>query len=149
MRGSGRVVCLASSRKPAREVHRRPGPGRGPWAGGWARPVSARENEDVSEEERQYGDGSDPGVPDIVDVPVLEPQPGDYWAENWLLDPGSYWEKVGTFSWRDLPEPVDPVALLWIDSKSRYRGQNDKISLKPLDSISDSSRTTHDEMTYN
>lgn len=79
-------------------MHRRPGLERQPWAGGWVRPVSARENEEVSEDKRQYGDGSDPGVPDIIDVPVLEAQPGDYQAENWLLDPGSYWERVGTFS---------------------------------------------------
>ena len=32
----------------------------------------------MSEYERQYEDGSDPQVLDVIDVPLLEPQPTDY-----------------------------------------------------------------------
>ena len=43
----------------------------------WLRPVSDRENEEVSEYERQYADGSDPRVLDIIDVPLLDAPPKD------------------------------------------------------------------------
>ena len=58
----------------------------------WIRPVSDRENEEVSEYERQYKDGSDPHVLDIINVPLLEPKlkPESPQRENWLLDPESY-----------------------------------------------------------
>ena len=57
--------------------------------------MSARDTEEVSEWERQYEDGSDPRVLDVIDVPVLNPQPRDYQQENWLLDPDSYWKESG------------------------------------------------------
>ena len=95
--------------------------------------MSARENQEVSEYERQYEDGSDPRVFDIIDIPVLEPQPKDYQTENWLLDPKYYWVKVGRASSFDLPAITDPVEPLWIDGFSTYHGRNDKI---PLDADS-------------
>ena len=112
MRGVKRVVCLANSRK----LNGRCVAGR-EWIDGqpgrWIRPVSDRENQEVSEYERQYEDGSDPRVLDIVDIPVLEPRPADYQTENWLLDPKYYWVKDGRLSWSDLPSLVeDPVVPL-------------------------------------
>ena len=105
--------------------------------------MSARKNQEVSEYERQYEDGSDPRVLDIIDIRVLEPQPKDYQTENWLLDPDHYWEKAGAFSQRDLPELVDPIDPLWIDGQSTYHGRNDKILLESADSISHSLRLIH------
>ena len=97
-----RIVCLANSRK----LYGRCIAGRewcGPRAGRWIRPVSERAGQEVSEYERQYEDGSDPQVLDIVDVPVLEARPTGWQTENWLLDPEYYWEKAGRLSWFDLP----------------------------------------------
>ena len=62
--------------------------------------------------ERQYEDGSDPRVLDVIDVPLLESRPSGYQTENWLLDPRHYWEKVGRLSVFDLPALADPVAPL-------------------------------------
>lgn len=138
-----RIVCLANSRKlSGRCIAGRE------WsedhvAGSWVRPVSERENQEVSEYERQYEDGSDPRVLDIIDIPVLEPQPQDYQTENWLLDPGFYWEKVGVVSKRDLPELADPIAPLWIVGQSTYHGRNDRIWLESADSVSHSLRLIH------
>ena len=139
------IVCLANSRKltgrciAGREWSEEQG------AGSWVRPVSVRENQEVSEYERQYEDGSDPRVLDIINIPVLGPQPKDYQTENWLLNPGYYWEKTGAFSRRFLPKLVDPIAPLWIDGQGTYHGQNDKMLLESANSVSDSLRLIHVE----
>ena len=125
------IVCLANSRK----LHGRCIAGR-EWgdrrAGPWIRPVSARDGQEVSEYERQYQDGSDPRVLDILRIPLLEPRPKDYQAENWLLDPKYYWKKVGRLSWSDLALVVSPAESLWIDGHNTGNGCNDKI---PLDLV--------------
>ena len=122
-----RIICLANSRKLAgRCIAGREWLG-GREAGRWLRAVSEREHQEVSEYERQYEDGSDPRVLDIVEVPVLGPKPEGCQAENWLLDPKYYWEKVGSYSSLDLPALADPVAPLWIDGYSTYHGRNDRI----------------------
>lgn len=124
-----RIVCLANSRKlqgrciAGIELD-------GPRRAGWIRPVSAREREEVSEYERQYEDGSDPCVLDVIDVPLLEPRPRAYQQENWLLDPEYYWEKVRRCGWNELAGLVDPVGPLWIDGHHTYHGMNDKIPLE-------------------
>lgn len=117
MHASKHIVCLANSRKQeGRCIAGRE------WSeeqrsGSWVRPVSVRESQEVSERERQYEDGSDPRVLDIINIPILEPQPKDYQTENWLLNPGCRWEKIGAFSRRDLPKLVDPITPLWIDGQ--------------------------------
>ena len=139
-----RLVCLAHSRK----LHGRCVAGRewsGTQAGRWIRPVSARNDREVSEYERQYEDGSDPQVLDVIDVPGLEPQPKDYETENWLLDPKFYWEKVGRLSCFDLPALVDPIAPLWVGGHSTYNGVNDQIPLATTASVTDSLRLLHTE----
>ena len=142
MQGVKRIVCLANSRK----LHGRCVAGR-EWiegrAGRWIRPVSNREHQDVSEYERQYEDGSDPRILDVIDVPLLEPRPGSFQSENWLLDPEYYWENVGRLSSFDLPVLADPVAPLWRDGHSTYHGRNDKIPLELADSVGDSLRLIH------
>jgi hypothetical protein len=123
-----RIVCLANSRK----LNGRCVAGielSGGRRVGWIRPVSAREHEEVSEYERQYEDGSDPRVLDIMDVPLLSPRPKGYQKENWLLDPDAYWVKIGRVAWGDLGAVADPVEPLWIDGHSTYNGQNDRIPL--------------------
>ena len=81
-----RVVCLANSRKlsgrciAGKEIADRR-------VADWIRPVSSRPSEEVSEHERQYEDGSDPRVLDVVDIPLLGHRPKSFQQENWLLDP--------------------------------------------------------------
>lgn len=137
-----RIVCLANSRK----LQGRCIAGR-EWkdgqARGWIRPVSDREHQEVSEYERQYSDGSDPRILDVIDVPVLEPRPNGFQAENWLLDPEHYWEKLGKLSWRDLPALVDGAVPLWRDGFSTYNGRNDKVPLEISDQLESSLTLIH------
>ena len=142
MQNVKRIVCLANSRK----LHGRCVAGRewdGDYAGRWIRPVSERTGQEVSEYERQYEDGSDPRVLDIMDVPLLEARPKDWQTENWLLDPEYYWEKAGRLSWFDLSALADPAGLLWIDGHHTYKGRNDKIPLEAAGSLADSLRLIH------
>ena len=85
-----RIVCLANSRKRCgRCIAGTELAGSEP--AGWLRPVSVREHQEVSKCERQYEDGSDPKLLDIIDIPLLRAQPRNYQRENWLLDPEHYW----------------------------------------------------------
>ena len=123
-----RIICLANSRK----LHGRCVAGREIVAdrpADWIRPVSDRENQEVSEYERQYRDGSDPALLDVLDVPLLEHRPKDYQQENWLLDPEFYWEKVGILSWEDLEPFSETEGSLWQNGFHTYNGINDQIPL--------------------
>jgi hypothetical protein len=134
-----RLVCLANSRKlsgrciAGKEIS-------GSRVAGWVRPVSAREHEEVSEYERQYKDGSDPRVMDIMDVPLLDPRPKNYQQENWLLDPERYWAKVDRARWKQLEQLADPVTPLWINGHGTYHGRNDRIPLADADALRSSLR---------
>lgn len=124
-----RIVCLANSRKlngrciaGIEIAEQSPGP--------WIRPVSAREHEEVSEYERQYQDGSDPKVLDIIDVPMLEPRPNPYQPENWLLDPEEYWVRVGQLPWAHLDRLVERPGALWLNGVHTQNGQNDRVPIE-------------------
>ena len=122
-----RIVCLANSRKlngrciAGKEILEDGN------IGGWVRPISVRESEEVSEDERQYEDGNDPCVLDIIDVPVLSPRPKNYQQENWLLDGKRRWTKVNRVGEKALPIFMGADDILWINGHSSNRGWNDRI----------------------
>jgi len=132
-----RIVCLANSRK----LNGRCIAGRELADGQpsiWVRPISNREHQEVSEYERQYQDGSDPRVLDVLDVPLLRGVPRTYQRENWLLDPKHYWERVGSVTWSGLLEFAEPVASLWVNGYSTYNGRNDQIPLATAETLTTS-----------
>lgn len=134
-----RLLCLANSRK----LNGRCVAGielSGSRRVGWIRPVSHREHEEVSEYERQYADGSDPRVMDLMDVPLICQRPTAYQTENWLLDPNCYWQKVGTATWSNLEHVLDPAAPLWVDEYSTSTGTNDKIPITETSGLRSSLR---------
>lgn len=137
-----RIVCLANSRKlngrciAGLEIV----PGK---LGGWLRPVSAREKEEISEYERQYQDGSDPRVLDIIDVPLLDPRPKTYQSENWLIEPNTYWVKVGQASWGKLVPYATKVAPLWIMGNHTRIGLNDQIAIDEAVTLKSSLQLVH------
>lgn len=135
-----RIVCLANSRKlngrcvAGKELlpGGRPGP--------WLRPVSDRAKEEVSEQERQYADGSEPRLLDVVDIPVLDPRPTAHQRENRRLDPARRWVRVGRIRWDDLLGWVDGDAPLWTNGHSTAGGGNDRVPLADAGMQTDSLR---------
>lgn len=125
-----RMLCLANSRKLSGRCIAGIELTGANVAAGWMRPVSDRLHEEVSEHERQYEDGSDPRLLDIIDVPLLEPRPNGYQQENWLLDPAYYWQKAGEADAGSLAGLVAPPGPLWINGEHSYHGMNDRIPLE-------------------
>lgn len=124
-----RIVCLANSRKMSGRCLAGKEVGNAESPGSWVRPVSDREHGTVSENERQYAGGSEPAVLDVVEVPLLNYHPTNYQTENWRLDPGRIWKKVGSVEWHDLQELADEPAPLWVNKDSSRYGVNDCVSL--------------------
>ena len=112
---------------------------------GWIRPVSTREHQEVCEYERQYQDGSDPRVLDIIDIPLLEHQPADYQQENWILDPQYYWIRVGAFDWGDLHKIAETEGILWRNGNSTLSGINDRIPIEQASAETSSLKLVHVE----
>ena len=106
---------------------------------GFGRSVRASTQE-VSEHERQYEDGSDPKLLDLIDVPLIEHSPLGHQSENWLLDPRRYWRKVDRLAPRFLGGLLDREAPLWLDGQSTYNGRNDKVPAADLKTLDDSLR---------
>lgn len=140
MTATKRIVCLANSRKHNGRciagielIDRQPSH--------WVRPVSNRPGAEVSEYERQYPDGSDPRVLDLMEVPLLGPAPDGYQTENWLLDPESYWMPKGRVSWAQLAHFEDVEGPLWpSDAPSTFHGVNDRVRASEADRFDHSLR---------
>lgn len=92
MNYSKRIVCLADSKKPGgrciagKEVVQDA-------YGGWIRPVSVRPSAEINLEERQYENGREPQIPDVIEIPMLAPVPRVHQTENHMIDAESYWTK--------------------------------------------------------
>lgn len=141
---SKEILILANSRKLSGrciagiEIRR----GRG---ADWIRPVSAREHGEVSEDERQYKDGTDPKVLDVVRVPVLEHAPNFHQTENWVLDHNYYWEKVRTASSAELETLTDHSDLWICDAPDTRYGLNDRVDEDTARTLDDSLRLIYVE----
>jgi hypothetical protein len=129
-----RILCLANSKKHSgRCVAGREVTAAG--AGPWIRPVSARPGEEVSENERQYQNGADPKLLDVIDVPLIRAAPHACQTENWLLDPGYYWSRVRQADWTELLPFAEAPATLWVNGHSTYHGQHDEIPQAVADAL--------------
>ena len=107
--------------------------------------MSARPKEEVSLIERQYGDGSDPAVLDIIDVPLLRARPRTYQSENWILDPSIRWRLVRRAGWDELRQFADNPETLWKNGASTQRGENDRLPQEDADKMPGSLYLIHVE----
>lgn len=136
-----RIVCLANSRKggahcvAGREIV-------GNRFGGWLRPVGGS-NGAVSTLDRCYADGSEPALGDAIELSLSERERRrDHQQENWMLDRGKPWERLGRVPWRRLIELTEGDEPLWINdaaAKTNY-GLNNCIFASRMRGISTSLR---------
>lgn len=122
-----RIVCLANSKRPGgrcvagKEVLRS-------GYGDWIRPVSARPSAEIRLEERQYENGGEPEILDIIDVPMIAAVPRVHQTENHMIDAEFYWTKKGELTWANLDGLVDAPPALWGNGDSTYHGKNDRMT---------------------
>jgi hypothetical protein len=120
------IVCLASSRKPGGRcvAGKEVAPAGN---GGWVRPVSARSSAEISLEERQYENGQEPEILDVIDIPMIGAVPRVHQQENHMIDSDSYWSKNGSIAWGDLERLADAPTALWSNGFSTNAGNNDRV----------------------
>ena len=129
-----RILCLANSRKNSdrcvagREVTLA-------GAGPWIRPVGDERGKAVSEKERQYKDGEDPKLLDVIDVPLVRAVPHACQVENWLLSPNDKWRCVGQAGWTELLQFTETPATLWVNGRSTFHAQHDEIPQAVADKL--------------
>jgi len=124
---SKHIVCLANSRKlGGRCVAGKELVADG--FGGWIRPVSGREGGALDQAERCYANGAEPAIFDIIEIPLLAPDPSAHQTENHRIDAASYWHRLGVCSWDQVDELVDEPDSLWGEGESTQLGQFDRLA---------------------
>jgi len=122
-----RIVCLAKSRKSGglcfagKEILTNGS------IGGWIRPVSSRNTEEISNSDCQYENGRQPHFLDIIEIPLKKYHPQSFQFENYLIDDGYYWEKKGVFNFQELNSLCDNPTSLWSPHGSSYYGIKDRV----------------------
>jgi hypothetical protein len=122
------IVCLANSRKPGGRCVAGKALNNKALAG-WIRPVSAKPGGEISVSDRQYQNGTEPALLDIIDICMLQQGVHPYQPENHIIDDKYYWVKEGEISYAQALAAVDPVQSdLWgTGYGSSYSGNNDRI----------------------
>ena len=129
-----KVVCLANSTKfgglcfAGKEVFDQ-------GYGGWIRPVSARDDEEISTTEQTFSGGGCPELLDVVEIPMLTPKPTGHQQENHLIDGSKKWKKVGRVAPGELSALRDDVpGPLWVDNGNN----NDRVSVADAHNLDNS-----------
>ena len=129
------ILCLANSRKLSGRCVAGKEKFRSGY-GDWVRPVSSRPEEEISNIERRYENGTMAKVLDVIRIPMEEPRPHLHQTENHLIDPGARWEKLGSATWKDVEAALDDVGgPLWINGHSSQNGHNDEIPEARLNEV--------------
>lgn len=127
-----RIVCLANSRKPGGRCVA----GKECSGSAWIRPVSERPGEEVSDGERQYFNGDDPKLLDVMDIFLQRAVPDQYQPENWILDSDYCWIRAAQLTYGDLPGLADQPPALWSRGSSSRGGISDRIT--PAEAVASS-----------
>jgi hypothetical protein len=85
-----KLLCLANSRKLGNSCVAGINLGNGEWL----RPVNEGGGA-LLQSDIRFEDKSSPQLLDIIEIPVLRPEPLYYQPENWIIDKEYYWIKIG------------------------------------------------------
>ena len=102
------------------------------------RPISDRENEELSEIEIRYSNGQLPKILDIISIKTKGSRPNNYQKENWLIDKDYYWKFEKKYDFDNLSLFCDSYSAFWQNTESSYNGKNDRISSQFFSQISKS-----------
>jgi hypothetical protein len=117
------IVCLANSRKTGGRCVA----GKERESNAWIRPVSARNTAEVSFDERQYENGKEPEILDVIEVSMVGPAPHGHQQENHMIDADYYWIKRGRAEWGEMKGLADDPQTLWGIGHSTNAGHNDRV----------------------
>ena len=133
-----RIVCLANSRKQdgrcvAGKLYTKDN------FGAWLRPISIREGEELSEQERQISKGVEPALLDLLEFTISKHKPSAHQSENYTINPQHRFKKVGQASAEALIKVVDNPTNLWIMGyQSKTFGKNDLVPPNRISEVSNS-----------
>jgi hypothetical protein len=97
--------------------------------GGWIRPVSSRPTGELSEHDRQYQNGTDPKLLDVIDIQMTQHIPHGFQTENHVIDDQVHWHLVRTCTPAELAGAVDNVpGVLWNNDSSSSNGLHDRVA---------------------
>jgi hypothetical protein len=100
--------------------------------GPWLRPIGSHQREELISSERQYRDGSEPRLLDIVKLGVKDVGATRIHPENAIVDPGEKWLRRGTYG--DSAQQLDllksPQRDLWLIGDSTSNGLNDRFQVQ-------------------
>ena len=133
-----RIVCLANSRKPDGRCVAGKLYAQGKY-GAWLRPISIREGEELSEQERQISKGIEPALLDVLEFAISKHKPSDHQPENYTINSQHRFKKVGQVPADELIKVVDRPTNLWIMGyQSKTFGKNDLVPPNRISEVSNS-----------
>lgn len=138
MQNMRRIVCLANSRKPDGRCVAGKLYAQGKF-GGWLRPISAREGEELSEQERQISRGLEPALLDLLEFTISKHKPSAHQPENYTINSQHRFKKVGRVSAEELIKVADKPTNLWIMGyQSKTFGKNDLVPPTRISEVTNS-----------
>ena len=121
------IVCLANSRKPGGRCVAGKLYDQGKF-GAWLRPVSVRDGEELSEQERQISKGIEPALLDILEFTISQHKPSGHQTENFSINSQNKFKVVGRATIEHLMKVIDYPKSLWgLGSRSKTFGKNDLV----------------------
>jgi hypothetical protein len=98
------IICLANSTKRSGSCIA----GLKIDGSGWLRPVSNTEDGTLFPKDCILDDGSEPQLFDIIRIQCINPRPKHHQPENWVINPNTSWELVGTPTLEQLKQLLNP-----------------------------------------
>ena len=122
------IICLANSKKTSGRCIAGKELIDGAY-GPWIRPISGRQTEEISEEERMFENGDYPQILDIITIKFIQHKSSAIQPENHLIDDSVHWKKQGEIKYSDLTHIKDTPAKLWTNGNSSSKGENDRFAI--------------------